>query len=204
MLAGQLHLPAHRVHRHVQAGEDLALAGLDLLDAHDIGVRVELHVVEDAHRRHHESGFGGELAPQRLDLLGEAVVAVGGVDERHEGVADLDLEVVDLEDIGDRLVLRRVAGVRGRRRGARGRGEAGLHVAVDLAGKPRRAAGKRQERQHRNAGEERDRAHHGGRHAERLRIVRELAPERLVGGAAHAGLRDEEAGGGRDDQRRHL
>ena len=43
-----------------------------------------------------------------------------------------------------------------------------------------------------------------GRHAERLRIARELVHQRLVGGAGDAGLGDEEAGGGRDDERRDL
>ena len=66
--------------------------------------------------------FGGELAPQRLDLLGEPVVPSAALTSGSERVADLDLEVVDLEDVGDRLVLRRVAGARGRRRGARGGG----------------------------------------------------------------------------------
>ena len=39
---------------------------------------------------------------------------------------------------------------------------------------------------------------------ERARIAAELAEDRLVGGAARAALRDEQAGGERHDQRRNL
>ena len=42
------------------------------------------------------------------------------------------------------------------------------------------------------------------RHAERLGIAGELPQQRLVGGAADAGLGDQQAGRGRDDQRRDL
>ena len=101
--AGQVHLAAGRVHDHVLAGPQLAGAGLDLLDLDDVGVGVELHIVEDAHRRHDEAHLDGERAAQRLDLLGEAVAAVGRIDQRQQRVAELDLEVVDLERAGDRL-----------------------------------------------------------------------------------------------------
>ncbi len=55
VLTRQLHLPAHRVHGHELAGEDLARAGLDLLDPHHVGVGLELDVVQDAHGGHHEA-----------------------------------------------------------------------------------------------------------------------------------------------------
>src|SRR5262249_32408315 len=100
--AGQVHLSACRVHDHVLAGPDAPASSLDLLDLDHIGVGVELNVVEDAHRRHHESHLDCKRAPQRLDLLGEAVAAVGGVDERQQRIAELDLEVVDLERRRDR------------------------------------------------------------------------------------------------------
>jgi len=35
--------------------------------------------------------------PQRLDLLGQAVGAVGRIDQGQQGVTELDLEIVDLE-----------------------------------------------------------------------------------------------------------
>jgi hypothetical protein len=75
-----------------------AAAGIDFLDLDDVGVGLELHVVEDAHRRHDEAHLGGELTAQRLDLLGQAVGAVlVFLDQRQQAVAEFDLEVVDLE-----------------------------------------------------------------------------------------------------------
>ena len=100
---GSCHLAAGRVHDHELAGPDLAGAGLDLLDLDDVGVGVELHVVEDAHRRHDEAHLGGERTAQRLDLLGQPVAAVRRIDQRQQRVAELDLEVVDLERGRDRL-----------------------------------------------------------------------------------------------------
>src|SRR4029077_8357938 len=67
-----------------------------------------------------------------------------------------------------------------------------------------RAAAQRQERDHRNARQQRQHEHDAGRHAERLRIAGELLEHRLVGGAGDAGLGNQQARGGRDDQRRHL
>jgi hypothetical protein len=76
--AGQRHLFARRI--HVLAVPNLAGAGFHLFDLDDVAIGIELDVVEDTYRRHDEAHFGGERAPQRLDLLGEAVAAVGGVD----------------------------------------------------------------------------------------------------------------------------
>ena len=53
-------------------------------------------------------------------------------------------------------------------------------------------------------GSSRQHQHDAGRHAERLRIAGELLHQRLVGGAADAGLRDQQARRGGDDQRRDL
>ena len=60
MDAGQVHLSTGRVHHHVMARPDAAGAGLHLLDLDDVGVGVELHVVEDTHRRHDEAHVGGQ------------------------------------------------------------------------------------------------------------------------------------------------
>ena len=96
-------------------GQILPGAGVDFLDLDDVGVGLELHIVEDAHRRHHKAHLDRERAAQRLDLLGQAVGAVGRVDQRQQRVAEFDLEIVDLQRGRDRL-FRRGAG--GRRRGA--------------------------------------------------------------------------------------
>ncbi len=84
------------------------------------------------------------------------------------------------------------------------RGDPLLGALVDQVGQRPGAAAEQQERQHRNARQERHHAHHGARHAERLGIAGELRNQGLVGGARDAGLGDEQTGGGRHDQRRHL
>ena len=108
--AGHRHLAAAGIHDHVLARPDAAGAGVHLLDLDRVGVGVELHVVEDAHRRHHEAHLDRERAPQRLDLLGQPVGAVGRIDQRQQRVAQLDLEIVDLERGRDRLLGRRGLG----------------------------------------------------------------------------------------------
>ena len=112
VLAGQLNLPAHRVHGHELAGIDLTGSGIDLLHANDVAVGIELYVVEDAHGGHDEAHLRRELTPQRLDLLREPVRSVGRVHEGQQRVADLDLEIVDLEHVRDRLLACRSAGAR--------------------------------------------------------------------------------------------
>ncbi len=75
--AGHADLAAGRVHDHELVRPDPAGAGVDFLDLDDVGVGLELDVVEDAHRRHHEAHLDRQRAAQRLDLLGQAVGAVG-------------------------------------------------------------------------------------------------------------------------------
>ncbi len=74
--AGHVTCPPVGIHDHELVRPDAARAGIDLLDLDDVGVGLELHVVEDAHRRHHEAHFDRERAAQRLDLLGQPVGAV--------------------------------------------------------------------------------------------------------------------------------
>ena len=97
MDAGHADLVAGGVHDHELVRPDLAGAGVDFLDLDDVGVGLELDVVEDAHRRHHKAHFDRERAAQRLDLLGQAVGAVGAVDQRQQRIAEFDLEIVDLQ-----------------------------------------------------------------------------------------------------------
>ena len=90
---------------------------------------------------------------------------------------------------------------------AAARASAALARAIALARvecQRRRAAAEQQEGNHRDARQHRQHQHHAGRHAERLRIAGELLHQRLVGGAADAGLGDQQAGRGGDDQRRDL
>ena len=147
--ARQFHLAAARVHDHVLAGPDLAAAGLDLLDLDDVAVCVELHVVEDAHGRHHETHLGGERVAQRLDLLGQPVGAVGRIDQRQQRIAELDLEVVHFERGGNRLVLGLALG--GGVRVARLFGGGDFGALVDDVGEGAGAAAEREERQHRDS-----------------------------------------------------
>ena len=140
--AGQRHLIAGRVHDHVLAVPHLAGAGLDLLDLDDIAVGVELHVVEDAHRRHDEAHLDRERAAQRLDLLGQAVGAVGRVDQRQQRIAELDLEIVHFQRRRHRLFGgRRLGGIGFLRLG----GDRPLVAAVDhdRRGSPRRRRARR-------------------------------------------------------------
>src|SRR4029450_9091189 len=82
MCARQLYLPAGGVHDHVLARPHLAAAGLHFLDLDDVGIRVELHIVEKLHGRHHEAHFDRQRAPKRLDLLGQPVAAVTRIAQR--------------------------------------------------------------------------------------------------------------------------
>ena len=167
-------------------GPDLAAAGLDFLDLDDVGVGVELHIVEDAHRRHDEAHLDRERAAQRLDLLGQAVGAIWRVDQRQQRIAELDLEVVDLERGRDRFV--RGLGLGGGFGFLRLGGGGHLRALVDDVGERAGAAAERQERHHRNAGQKRHHQHHRARHAERLGIAGELLSSALSAAPATPAL----------------
>ena len=201
-VAGQRHLIAGRIHHHVLAGPHLAVAGVHLLDPDDVGVGVELHIVENAHRRHDEAHLDGKRAAQRLDLLGQPLGAVGRVDQRQQRIAQLDLEIVHLQGRGHRLLGGSRLGGVGLGHGC---GDGGAFVAaVEQVGKRTGTAAECEERDERQSGQQSHRDHHRGRHAERLRVAGKLAEQRLVGGAADAGLGHQQARGGRHDQRRNL
>ena len=171
----------------------------------DVGIGLELHVVEDAHRGHHEAQLAGELLAQRLDLLGQPVLAVlGAVDQRQQGVADLDLQVVQLQGCGGGSS----AGSPLPPPGPAPLAATLSSTAAVLLPVNGREPGRRRPRGARRAAAacraEGHHGHHGRRHAERLGIARKLLDQRLVGGAADAGFRHEQAGRGGDDQRRDL
>ena len=95
------------------------------------------------------------------------------------------------------------AAARGRDLGGIG-GDHALGAPVVEIGERAGAAAEQHERQRRNPRQERHDEHHRAGHAERLRVTGELLQQRLVGRTGHAGLGDEQARRGRDDQRGDL
>ena len=154
------------------------------------------------HGRHHEAHFDRQRAPKRLDLLGQPVAAVRRIDQRQKRVAELDLEVIHLQRSGDGLVGGIGFDCRLGFPDLRCRGE--LHAPVDDEGERAGAAAEREERDHRNSGQQRHHNHHGPRHAESLGVTRKLPQQRLVCRAGHARLGDKQAGRGGTDQRGDL
>src|SRR5665213_1377004 len=53
--AGQVDGQALGVHDEIGAGKEFALAGIECFDADAILVGAQLHIVQDAHRRHDEA-----------------------------------------------------------------------------------------------------------------------------------------------------
>ena len=90
-------LIAAGVHDHELVRPDPAGAGVDLLDLDDVGVGLQLHVVEDADCRHHKAHLDRERTAQCLDLFGQTVGSVGTIDQRQQRVTQFDLEIVDLQ-----------------------------------------------------------------------------------------------------------
>ena len=111
VLARQVDLGAARVHGHKLANADLTRPSLHLLDAQAVAHGGQAHVVEDADAGHHKAEVGRQRPAQRLDLVGEAA-ALQIVDQRQQAIAQLDLDLVDGQGLGNRLVFglgRRVA-----------------------------------------------------------------------------------------------
>ena len=65
-------------------GKMLPAPRLDLLDADDVIVGLELDVVEDAHAGHDEAHLGSELAAQRLDLVRQTLALRAAIDQRQQ------------------------------------------------------------------------------------------------------------------------
>jgi hypothetical protein len=59
---------------------------------------LQLHVVADADGGHDEADLGGELPADGGDAF-EQVAALGGVDQRDQPVADLQLDRIDFEEL---------------------------------------------------------------------------------------------------------
>jgi hypothetical protein len=77
-------------------------------------------------------------------------------------------------------------------------------LARQLVGQAASDAGKRQEGDHRDARQQRQRYHQEGRQAERTGIAAELSEQGLVGGPGDTSLGNQQARAGRDDQCRNL
>ncbi len=106
--AGHPDLISGGVHHHELVRPDLARACIYFLDLDDVGVGFQLHIVENAYRRHHKAHLDRERAAQRLDLLGQAVGAVGAIHQRQQRIAEFDLEIVDLQRGCNRLFPRSI------------------------------------------------------------------------------------------------
>jgi hypothetical protein len=107
-----------RVHRKELLGAGGARGDDVPTDAHAVFLRAQLHVVADAHRRHHHADLGGELPPDGRDAV-EQIAARGLVDQPDEAEADLEFEEVDLQQGFDGSFRGRGGGAR-RLRGWRG------------------------------------------------------------------------------------
>ena len=103
MLARQVDLAAPGVHGHQRAQSNLAGAGLHLLDADEVALGIQPHIVEDAHGGHDEAEICREGFAQRLDLVGEATT-LQIIDQGQEAVAQLDLDLIDGQGVADRFL----------------------------------------------------------------------------------------------------
>ena len=108
--AGQVDGQALGIHDQEGAGEQFALAGIDFLDADAVFVGAQLHIVQDAHRRHDKAHLLRQLAAQRLDLVGDAM-ALHVVDQRQQAIAQFDAQQIQRQRGGDRLFLGRGVGL---------------------------------------------------------------------------------------------
>src|SRR5579884_3503680 len=198
--------PGHgRGHRAGVDGEErprahLAAGDLVALEEDQVGVRLEVEVVADVDGRHDEAHLERELAAQRLDALDEvARPAPPCVDERHELEAHLELHHVEGEQrLGPLGRPRR----RGRAATARRLGAARRHAA--LSGERAGRARERDEGQEGEPGEEREGAEDAAHRPEHARAREELPGHRRAKIGLRGGARHDDAGGGRDQERRDL
>ena len=185
VFARQLDLTPGRVHGHQGAETDLAGACLHLLDADGVGLGAEPHVVEDAHRRHDEAILLGQGSAQGADLVGQAAT-LEIIDQGQQGIAQLDLDLIDGQGGADGLLdifLRAGGG------GQFALGRHGLEsVTAQPPGHETCAEGQGCERQQGHAGDQADQAGGGGNHAEADGVRGQLGHEGLVCRALDAGL----------------
>ncbi len=174
-----------------------------------VGLQAEL--VVDAHRGDHDPELAGDLAADRRDAP-QQVAAGGAVHERDEAEADGELQRVDGEPLQRLLGALAVPGL-ARSPGRCGGGErerrlGGVLLARQAVahGPADRAEdrGDREERQLRQAGDEREQPDHGGGDERRFALAQDLrgdvGAEVFLGGGAG----DDDAGGDGDQQRGDL
>ncbi len=191
-----------QVHDEQHTGADIAATHLGLLDAEHIGVGRELHIIKDTHRRHDKAHLACELAPERLDLVGQAEAAVV-IDERQEAIAEFKPELVKREGRADRLFRRHSLML-----GFLGGDNFGscffLPLVADGVCHISERTAKKRERNEGDAGHQAHAEEQRGGYAKRTRITAELAEQRLIGTARNARFGHKHTGGGRHNQRRNL
>lgn len=133
--------------------------------------------------------FDRKRAAQRLDLLGQAIAAIGRVDQWQQRIAELDLQVVHLERACDRFV--RGIGFGGGFGFLCLGGGGEFCPLVDNEGEGACPSAECQKRNHGNARQK--------RHEQR-----ELLQQRFVGRTGVARFRNQQASRGRNDQRGQL
>jgi hypothetical protein len=153
-------------------------ADLDALERDAVGVRLELEVVADVHRRGKEADFLGKLLAQAADAL-EQLAVLALVHQRNQAVADLQAEHVHRRDVGPARLLRFRRG--GGRRGGSASAGLGLllhHPVRQPADSP--ARGQQQEHEVRHAGDQAQDAEDGRGEHQHLRVGEDLADELLA------------------------
>ena len=136
---------------------------------------------------------------QRSDAL-DQLAALTGVDQRHQLVADLELEQIERRRHVRLLLLRRV----GARLDAPPAPSACALCSRPAYDSPPSAPGERHERQERQPGQQRQRAEDHRHHREHARVQQHLRRHLAAEVGARCGARHHDARRGRDQQRRHL
>ena len=204
VLARHVDVTASGIEHHQLVGADIARAGFHFLDADGIGVRAELHVVENADTGHDEAHVGGDLATQGADLVGQLRTIGVALHQFQQAVADFQPQVVDGQDLGDRLLGGFGGGIRVRAVHDFGIDRRYLPLSVQDPGPVPGSTSQDPEGNERNARQQRERDKQERRYAERRGIATELAEQGLVGGPGDTGLGDQQTGSRGDDQCRDL
>jgi hypothetical protein len=190
------------IEREQEARHHFTTCELGAAELDDVLVGRNPDVVANANCRNQNSELLRRLLAQHRDAL-EQIAALLFVDERNERVADLELDRIDLQQVGHRI--------RGRRRGSAGMIRGGLRLNARLLSR-RSHASERDEttaeargRNLRKSGHEPKAREH---QAPAIVIARGCAlswrREHYAHAIPAAAVRHHDAGGRADDQRRNL